>query len=279
MKEHLVKFADGAHWYQCRNGEATPEHEADLRRARKEFLYASPTSIDKDVRKNHGLERYKTNELLCAAADNPRQPHESREDYAKRIFDLSLEHAKGAAEKGKMVHAVIDAHPKPCAPESIGWWNQYDLWSKENVLEVLESESILLDHDIGVAGRTDRVINHRTLGITVIDYKTQEPSFLASGKKKFMVYDTWARQLAFYGAAYAKKIGLFPTMPRCLSLVMDSKECNSPNDMLVREWTQMEIADAYYDFVCDAHRFYRSRDYWPQQNGRFELTPSVRLAE
>ena len=83
-----VKTSASGHWYQCRAGDAKPQHDADLRVARKEFLYPSVTSIDKDSFVNPGLDRWKMNEVLSAAAETYKQPHESVEDYCQRIYDL-----------------------------------------------------------------------------------------------------------------------------------------------------------------------------------------------
>lgn len=252
-----IKFQEGTHYY-TKQGE--PRHEAGLREARKEFLYPSPTTIIKSEFTNPALDRYKTIQLLEAASSNYRQPHESIEQYEQRLYDLSLEHAKTAADFGKDIHDAIEHYPQlPLDPALHPWINKFGEWYQANGIATIATEKIVLDHDLGVAGRLDRVV---TMGGRVIipDIKTQGIKPPKAGKKKPAYYDSWPIQLSFYAVAYAKETQTFPSIPECMSVVMDSTEASEP---YVKIWPKEEILYSYQRFVNACWGWFSSRGYWP----------------
>lgn len=272
----MIKFKDGCHWYACRNGDPTPQHDADLRIARKEMLYPSITTVLKEEFRNPGLERYAMNQLVQAASENFKMPHEEPEDYANRIYKLSLEHRDKAGEFGTAVHAAIEDYPQyPLDPTLHPWLDKYAEWHKENVDHVLGKELILFDHAIGLAGTCDNVSVGKgkySGAIILPDYKTQGVKKDAKGRKKPMFYDSWVRQLAFYAVSYAKSCGTIGSIPTCLSVVIDSTE---PDNPVIKEWDKQEIIDAYEDVVIAAYRYFKSRDYWPQPAGKIYLSSNI----
>lgn len=268
----MIKFESGSHWY---GKDGKPQHDADLRIARKEFLYPSVTTIDKDVFKNDFLDRWKMNELAAAAAGTFKQLHESDEDYANRIYEISLEKSRTASSFGKEVHDAIEHYPQlPLNPELAPWISKFGAWFDAYVEAVVGSERVLLDHDLGVAGRMDTLAVLRgNKSLAVLDYKTQNVKRDKKGKKVPAFYDSWPRQLAFYAVSSAKEAGTFPaSVPSCVSVVIDS---NEPDDPFVRVWTPEEISRAYTQFVVGSWLWFDKRNYWPQPKGFLKVTANV----
>lgn len=263
-----INLSGGGHWY-AKDGAA--QHDADLRVARKKLLYRSVTSIDKDMFKNERLEVYKLEQLAEAAFNNPRQPHESVDDYSKRIFEESLARSIEAAAFGIRIHNAVDKIELPPSDDVAPFVAKVKEWFDQNVVSTLWSEKTILDHEIGCAGRGDRKIIHRVHGPCTIDFKTQGVRVDKKGKKTPGFYDSFARQLGFYEAAEAKQEGRYPKLDRCLSVVIDSKEPSAPYEKL---WEPEEILSAYEDFVIAVWRWHKSKDYWP--NGRWDLCEKLK---
>ncbi len=276
-----VKFDTGAHWYACRDSEPKPQHDADLRIARKQNLYPSVTTILKDEFKNDFLERWKTNELLLAAASTFKQPHENDDQYCQRIYDLSMEKATTAANFGKELHDAIEHYPQlPLGTNLSGWIDKFGKWYEANVEHPIRREAILFDHDLGVAGRCDFIGQGRGQfngQIILPDWKTQGVKRDDKGRKKPMFYESWPRQLAFYAVAYAKATGTFPqAIPTCVSVVLDSSEADEP---FVKVWEKEEIMSAYEDFVIASYRWFKRKKYFPQPQGMFKINPSIQMPQ
>jgi hypothetical protein len=270
----MIKFESNAHWY-TREGEAS--HDSDLRDARKSLMYPSVTTVDKDVFKNDFLDRWKMNQLVIAAAGYPRQLHESEESYANRIYELSMDKAKTAANFGKEVHDAIEHFPQlPLNSSLIPWINKFGTWFDSYVESIINREGVLVDHDLGVAGRYDTVALRKRDGRTIVlHYPTQDVKKNDKGKKKPVFYESWPRQLSFYSVVHAKKQGTFPAdIPDCVSVIIDS---NEPDDPFVKEWTKEEIIDSYHTFTVGAWLWFRKRNFWPQPNGPFHCHPTIAL--
>ena len=256
----LFKSTDGSHWYS-KQGEA--QHDADLRVARKQLLYASPTTIDKSEFVNAFLNRWLKEQVVIACVDNPRFQSESLEDYAKRIEFLANTKSRVASDFGTKIHDACEHYPiVPLDITLMPWFNHFVTWYEANVDTTIQAEVVLVDNDIGVAGMTDRIVMMKdpNLGRAIVDYKTQGIKADDKGRKKPIFYPSWARQLSFYAGADAKKTGFWPTLPTCINLVIDSTEATP---FYVKVWSREEIVDSYHDFVVAANRFYRSRSYWP----------------
>ena len=91
-----------------------------------------------------------------------------------------------------------------------------------------------------------------------------------------MFYSSWSRQLAAYAVAYAKEIGMFPELPICMSVVIDSEVASPP---YVKVWTDEEIRYAYKCFVMAAWLWFSGlgnrKPYWPQPKGPFDINLSI----
>jgi hypothetical protein len=258
-----IKFNASSHWYD-RDGK--PQHDADLRKARKVGLYRSVTSIDKDIFKNPFIEQYKLDRLAEAAFNNPRQPHEDIDEYSTRIYELSLEHMEGAADFGTEFHAAVEG--RAVTERIVPFLEKFNIWKADNVIEIVAKEKVLLDHDICVAGTMDTRLIHRAHGLVTADFKTQGIKIdKKTGKKnKPNFYDSYIRQLAFYDAVEAKAAGSFPVIGPCLSIVIDSTEATAPYEKL---WSREECLAGYEDFVIAAYAYYKKKNYWPV--GRWKL--------
>lgn len=257
MKSSLLKIASSAHWY-AKDGQ--PSHDSDLRDARKRILYPSVTTVDKDVFKNDFLDKWKLNQLVIAACENPMQPHENPQQYAQRIYEISMEKATVAAEFGKKVHDACEKYPQEPSPDVRHWYDKFDGWYKGAIRETIQPEYVILDHDIGVAGRTDLKCILRDGRLAIIDYKTQDVKVDDKGRKKPAFYDAWPRQLGFYAVGDAKTTGLFPQIPECISLIIDS---NDGGEVYAKHWEKQEILDAYRTFVAGAWLWFDKRGFWP----------------
>ncbi len=153
-----IKMEGGAHWYQCQGSTPKSQHDATLREARKEKLYASITTVDKATFKNDFLDAWKLNELAEAAYDYPPMEHESKETYAQRVYEVSLTKSLVAADFGKEIHDAIEHYPQmPLDPKLHPWIEKFAPWYEENIDMPLASECILFDHALGLAGRCDKV--------------------------------------------------------------------------------------------------------------------------
>lgn len=264
----MIKIKSNQHWY-TRDGK--PKHDADLRVARKEKLFTSPTSIEKESFKNYFLDNWKLNQLALAAAENPRQPHEEVESYANRINEISLQKTITAAEFGTKAHKVVEDYPaQPSDHELAPYYDAYHAWHEANVVEVLASETVIVDPLIGVAGRGDIYITHKTLGNVWVDVKTQGVKVDKKGRKAPAFYDSWPRQLAFYSITDAKQSGIWPDCAKCMSLVLDSKpgEGQSPG-IYEKLWEPWEIKKAYRQFLTGAWLWFDKKNYWPGDLGEW----------
>src|SRR6478736_6612631 len=132
-----MNFESGGHFY-TKDGQ--PAHDADLRRARKEFLLRSVTSIDKAMFPNPALDNYKQEQMAKAAFYNQRQPHEEYEDYAKRLDELSKEHRDKAAGFGTELHDAVDKLPQMPTGPILPWVERVVAWQQNNIEVILESE-------------------------------------------------------------------------------------------------------------------------------------------
>ena len=257
---NLIKHSDGSSHFYRQDG--TPEYEADLRRARKEGLLMSVTTVDKQAFPNPALERWKVEQAIIAGIDNPRQPHESVDQYAQRVYDLSTMKSGIAADFGTRVHKVIENYPaEPDNDELKPYFYAFHEWYIKSGLVKSASEVTVVDQQIGIAGRLDwegmDTIGNRP---ALVDFKTQGMRPNDKGKKRPNFYPSWARQLGFYGVAKSKRDQVMPTLPACGSVVIDSTE---PHEPYVKWWTDEEIRASYSEFICGAWLVHHMKSFWP----------------
>lgn len=257
----------GSHWY---SPDGKPSHKSGLREARKLGLYPSVTTISQSF-PNPFLDRWKTLQLLNSASQNYINPHESIEQYQQRIYDLSLDKSRVALEFGSEIHKAVENHPQyPTDERLIEYFMQYDNWYRANIKSKVCSEKVLLDHDMGIAGRTDLIAILSDGRRAVLDVKTQSVKINDKGKKVVGFYESWAYQLAAYSVMDAKETGQFPQLPAAISVVIDSDEGGS---VYSKEWSKEEILDAWSIFVAGTWIWMKSREYWAVPKWKIDSLP------
>lgn len=254
--QQFVKDDASAHWYQLLpDGTVKARHEAGLREARKELLFPSPTSIEKDIRANPALTRWIKNEIAKSFVNNHRQPEELDDVYAARVLKVADSSRDNAAIRGTAIHKAIEDGGTTDL-EILPYFEKYMEWERENVDLIIGSEVKLADPKIGVAGTVDRVAQLRAYGTCILDFKTQK---VKDGKAAF--YDSFPRQLSFYAKAWQRKHG--GDLPRIISVVIDSQTPSKPQHKL---YTIEEQEDAYREFLCHLWLWCNSHakgGYWP----------------
>jgi hypothetical protein len=250
--QQFVKEETSSHWYFAMpDGTVLPRHDADLRIARKEKLFPSPTTIEKDIRANPVLNRWIKNQVAKAFVNNPRLPEEQDDAYAARILTISDSVRDEAAIRGTALHAAIETggtDDMVLAP----FYQAYIPWHNDNIDLTIGSEVKMADLQLGVAGTVDRIVQHKQHGLCILDYKTQK---VKKGKAAF--YESFPRQLSFYAGAYYRKHNV---LPRIMSVVIDSQVPSRPQEKL---YTLEEQAQAYAEFQSHVFLWCSDRDYWP----------------
>lgn len=256
----LIKQDESSHWYQVMDdGSVEARHDAGLREARKHNLYASPTSIEKDIRANPLLANWLKNELAKAFLRLPRLGNESDADYVARVVKAADSRRDTSATLGTAIHKAIEDEGTN-DPQLQPFYQAYAEWATVNVDQTISRELKIADTRIGVAGTVDRVIRHKEHGLTVIDFKTQR---VKDGKAAF--YESFPRQLSFYAAAYAYKNSV--PIPRIMSVVMDSQKAGAPQTKL---YTPEQQQQSYKEFLCHVWLWSSVKNHWPA--GRWDVS-------
>lgn len=233
---NYIRPDSSAHWYA---GDGTPRHEATLRHARKEKLYPSVTTV-LTAKSAPGLEAWKRNELLLASLNLPEEIRAAKDTKiaAQYIIAESGKKVQVAMKRGTYVHDSIE---KMFADEE---WDQNDPqllaakeWIDANCADHKWSEEVLINKEIGFAGRADCLIDHQDKGLTLVDFKTQDVKKNAKGAWVPKYHDKFVFQLAAYGAC-------LPERPNLLSLVIN---VNAP-EVYERFWTEEEADQAWAAF-------------------------------
>lgn len=242
------------HWYKSEpDGSVTSYYDSDLRDARKLGLYCSITTIEKDIRANPTLANWILRETIKACVEYPKLDWEDIKSYSDRITKASKKIAETAADFGTRLHDALEEYPQIPMDEQVRpYFDMYAVWHEANVLETVSSELMLADDRIGIAGKLDKVLIHKHYGMVICDFKTQNV------KAKPSFYSSFARQLAFYSQAYAKKMGCSP--PKLLSLVIDSNEPRTP---IAHLWSDEDAERAWKEVVYHAWLWSSEKSHWP----------------
>ena len=160
------KRGSGGHWYTATgeprhtmpkaNGDG--ERNTTLRDAKKYKLFPSVTGI-LGLFAKPGLDRWKQDQLLRIAYDNPVQNGESYERFADRCL---LEHEKPveeAADFGTRIHDAIEKYFEgfPVDDDLIEYVQPAFDWKQENQLRFIEREKMMVNLEHGFAGTVDIV--------------------------------------------------------------------------------------------------------------------------
>lgn len=247
-------MASQQHWYQVeKDGTVKSRYDADLRLARKENLYCSVTSVEKQVRANPQLGQWITRETVKACCEYPKMEWEDMKDYCARIEKASGKIAETAADFGTRLHDALENYPQmPLDPQIQPFFDKYAVWHEPNILETISSETMLANTEIGVAGKMDKLVVHKEYGRVLVDFKSQNV------KARPAFYSSWSRQLSFYARTYAQQFKC--EVPRIMSLVIDS---NTPKAPVAHLWSQEDQEQGWVEFVLQAWLWAAERDHWP----------------
>lgn len=255
-------FSSGSHWYALKaDGTIEAQHDADLRDARKAKLFPSVTTVLKE-RSNPQLEQWKINQVYQAVVANPAQPGEDMDAYKARIAEISGRRTQEAADFGTRLHDALEHYPQmPLDVTLQPWLDAFGPSWEKIVAETVGSEFSLADPEIGVAGRTDKLVKLHDGRLAIADFKTQR--FGSTGKANF--WASFPIQLSFYARAYAKANQL-EDLPAIMSVAINSEKPEKPQFKI---YTEEEQDAAYAEFLATAFLWFSTKKYWPV--GQWEL--------
>ena len=258
------KRGSGGHWYTATgeprhtmpkaNGDG--ERNTTLRDAKKHKLFPSVTGI-LGLFAKPGLDRWKQDQLLRIAYDNPVQDGESYERFADRCL---LEHEKPveeAADFGTRIHDAIEKYFEgfPVDDDLLEYVQPAFDWKQENQLRFIEREKMMVNLDHGFAGTVDIVGKGPEGQNFIVDWKTRKT------KKgvKVTSYDFQIHQIAAYGATYfgedrMKSEGIYGA-----NCYLSSTE---PGRFEVIKYSPDDLRDAWKVFkgVCEIWRSLKNYD-------------------
>ena len=243
--------AESTHWYEK---DGTPaytiigangkERAVNLRDAKKLGLVPSVTTILK-VASNPGLDKWRRDNLLMAAATLPKVEGETAEDWSERVNQDSQAQSQQAMQLGTDIHTSleqyylgVDYNPdhKPMVEATVKLIKETfgdQEWSTEKSFA----------SPMGYAGKTDLCSDS-----VIIDFKT---TAFDDNKKDVGGYDEHIMQLAGYGYAVCKE----PF--RAANIYVST---TVPGLVRLKEWTEDEIKKGYSMFK---HLF----EFWKVKNG------------
>jgi hypothetical protein len=226
-----------------KNGNMRPTRVADM----PVFdLVPSVTEVNSAVLVNYFLQQWKLEELAKWCALNP-IGEESQEEYVKKALEGGATVSRNAMDFGTIFHDTAEkyAFDRNCEIpiEVYPFWPTFKAWFDENIVEVIAVEKPVVCRPFGIGGKLDMIAVHKQHGLITCDFKTQgvKTMHLKRGdEKRITWYDSWVCQLALYSAMldittqppeeqeqWARDTiaeGLSCCAPKCLSVVIDSKE-------------------------------------------------------
>lgn len=255
VRRHIAGEAGGnAHWYQA---DAAPAHDADLRRARKENLYPSVTTVLK-VWPKYMLEAYKIERAINSALTLKRKKGEAQEDFRKRIIEDSKSEAGAAANTGKALHQMINIRLTTGKwPEGEAWapwkpWmDSYEAWIAANIIGVTVSEEAFVSHVLGFGGTIDLIADTKQWGHALLDMKNQ--AVTTKGKPAF--YPEFLMQMVAYQE-------MAPSMPEALVTLVLNRE--APDLPYIKVYPPETWQDAWDDFAAALELWRRVNRYDPR---------------
>ena len=249
------------HWY---DDFGTPCYGTGSREARKRGLYPSITTIDKVIA-NTGLDIWKTNQILKTAMMNPQGDFDDAE-YMEFIKKEAFRDSRQKAKLGTVVHHMAERYIKGLPLFFTG--NRPDVWDifaplkdwiDENLIApetgIMHNEGaelVLVNEEIGYAGKADFIGRLTTGKKVILDFKTTtiKPTDIKKDGtiKKAKLYDSYSRQLAaldFCTSDISILMSvIISTNPECLGV-------------WIYIWSDTEIGKAWNQFF-GALQIYRS---------------------
>ncbi|MCK5133248.1 MAG: hypothetical protein KAR40_13985 [Candidatus Sabulitectum sp.] len=246
---------ESGHWYDSDGNPAYTYENAKgetknttLRQARVKNLFPSVTTIMKVIAAP-GLERWKQNQILQAAATLPNIEGESTDDWCKRVIVDAGEHGKDAREKGTAIHGAIERH-------YVGQEHEFKdevlavtrLLSKLGIVNISTEKSFV--SPLGYGGKVDFEGIDNNGNSVVIDFKTTD--FKGKGKKQ------WP-EMIMQLSAYARGVG---TQGARLINIFISRNLDKP-EVDFYEWSEQECVDGLRKFDLALEFWQLDKKYKP----------------
>ena len=200
------KRGGGGHWYdRDANARHTMkskdgnERNTTLRDARKHQLIPSVTTL-LNLFDKPGIDRWKQDQLLRIAHENPVNDGEGFEAYADRCLLMHEKPVEDAADFGTRIHDAIEKffEGDPIDDELLPYVKPAFDWKQENKLRFIEREKTMVNMEEGFAGTVDIVGLGEGGQKFIVDWKTRK----TKPKVKVTSYDFQVHQIAAYGATY-----------------------------------------------------------------------------
>ena len=263
------KRGGGGHWY-TREGKAMHtmplakgdgERNTTLRDAKKLGLYPSVTTL-LGLFAKPGLERWKHDQLLRIAFDNPAKLDESFENYADRCLVQHEKPVEEAADFGTKVHDAIECYWKGehIPDELLGYIQPALDWKQENQLTFIEFELMLVSKTHGYAGTVDIVGRGKDNQMFILDWKTRK----TQKGKKVTAYDFQIHQIAAYAAAYWGEDKVLNHEVHGANAFISSTE---KGRFEVIRYSPEDLAKAWVDFTALCQLWRSLKNYDPRSHG------------
>jgi len=249
-------ISEGGHWYAP---DGTPVYEVPakrggmkpttLREARTMGLFPSVTGIIREAA-NPGLENWKIEQAVLAAATLPRLADESVDQWADRVRLDAKVQSELARERGTAIHGAIerlfegqqvDSDLLPFALPVVEWVDE------EFPGYIREAEKAF-SCPLGYGGKVDLVL--RGDPTVVIDFKTTDNIDKARGYKSHLM------QLC----ACANGVGADPESVRLVNLFVSSTE---PGRLKPFEWPKEQHERGWRLFDSLLTHWKWDRNYFP----------------
>jgi len=175
------------------------ERNTTLRDARKYRLIPSVTTL-LGLFAKPGLERWKQDQLLRIAHENPAKDGEGFEAYADRCLVMHEKPVSDAADFGTRIHDAIEKYFEgyPIDDELLEYVKPAFDWKQENQLRFIEREKTMVNMEEGFAGTMDIAGLGANQEKFIVDWKTRK----TKPKQKVTSYDFQIHQIAAYAATY-----------------------------------------------------------------------------
>ena len=263
------KRGSGGHWY-TREGKAKHtmprakgdgERNTTLRDAKKHGLFPSVTTL-LGLFAKPGLERWKQDQLLRIAFDNPAKLDESYEGYADRCLVQHEKPVEEAASFGTKVHDAIEAYfTGQHIPDELLEYIQPALdWKQEHGLNFIEFEKMLVNTNHGFAGTVDIVGQGAEGAKFILDWKTRK----TKPKVKVTSYDFQIHQIAAYAATYWGEEAVLGHSVHGANCYISSTE---PGRFEVIKYSPEDLAKAWVDFTALCQLWRSLKNYDPRSHG------------
>lgn len=258
------KRGGGGHWYTALaeprhtmpRADGSGERNTTLRDARKHRLIPSVTTL-LGLFAKPGLDRWKQDQLLRIAFDNPAKPDESFVNYADRCLVMHEKPVEEAADFGTRIHDAIEKffEGDPIDDELLPYVKPAFDWKQEHKLRFIEREKTMVNMEEGFAGTVDIVGLGANQEKFIVDWKTRK----TKPKVKVTSYDFQVHQIAAYGATYWGNDAIMDEQVHGANCYISSTE---PGRFEVVKYSPTELKQAWKVFksACQIWRSLKGYD-------------------